>query len=213
MLARLGDHLVTLDALRESTKHAAIEAFGLDAATQSESLDALLTSHNDRYDVHMVTYLRYAHIVLTHMVLEHWLEAFGVLIVATRRGAPFVQKHGDGSLLKQFERYLARIGVSAPNRDQIEGLRLTRNCIVHSSGRVDTAELRSLVPRLAGVSIDDTGSLIFTTEGCLLLQDGVVHYLHELDHAAGLRIWVPSVVRENFERHIAPHLREQQDGL
>ena len=212
MLARLGDHLVTLDALREWTKHSALDAFGLDAAAPSNPWAAVISSHNDRYDVHMATYLRYAHIVLTYIVLEHRLEAFGALIAATRRGARFVQNQGGGSLLKRFERYLARIGVPAPNRDAIDALRLTRNCIVHCRGRVDSAELRSLVPNLAGVSVDEAGSLSFTTEGCLLLQDAVVQYAHEIDRAAGFRLWAPSAVRQKFDRYIAPHLRPQQDG-
>ena len=212
MLARLGDHLVTLDALRDWSKHAAVEAFGSDEAAASVPVSALLSSHKERYDVHMATYLRYAHIVLTYMVLEHRLEAFGALVAATNRGSAFERNKGNGSLIERFESYLSRIGVAPPRSDAIRALRLTRNCTVHSRGRVDKADLRSLVPDLAGVSIDPAGSLSFTTEGCLMLQESVVRYLHELDRAAGFRMWVPASVRESFERHIAPHFPPRQDS-
>lgn len=212
MLARLGDHLVTLEALRDWSKHAALEAFGLGEAPASAPSSALLSSHNNRYDVHMATYLHYAHIVLTYMVLEHRLEAFGALIAATNRGQAFARSKGAGSLIGRFESYLVRIEVSPPKSDAIEALRLTRNCIVHCRGRVDKTDLRSLVVDLAGVSINEAGSLKFTTEGCLMLQEGVVRYLHELDRSAGFRMWVPPSVRENFERHIARHFPPRQDN-
>jgi len=211
MLARLGDHLVTLDALRDRTRQSGLEAFGLHTGTASAPFAALLSSHKDRYDVHMATYLRYAHIVLTYMVLEDRLEAFGALIAATNRGAAFAPGKGSGSLIERFESYLERITLLAPKRDAVEALRLSRNCIVHSRGRVDKADLRSLVPQLVGVCIDDAGALSFTTEGCLLLQESVSQYLQAIDGAAGFRMWVPTEVRENFERHIRPHLPEQ-DG-
>jgi hypothetical protein len=210
MLARLGDHLVTLDELRESHKHVSLEQFGLDDATAYDgNLNTLVSSHLDRYDVHMATYLRYAHVILTYMVLENRLEAFGQLISATNRGTPFVP---SGSLLQKFERYLATLGLTVPQKDALEPLRLVRNCIVHCRGWIDRyrerSALESQIPHLVGVSFDAQSCLTFTTEGCLKLQEAVFQYLQGIDRAAGFHMQVPSAVRENFERHIAPHLRQ-----
>lgn len=214
MLARLGDHLVTLDELRESDKHVSLEHFGLDDSTVYDgNVNALVSSHLNRYDVHMATYLRYAHVILTYMVLENRLEAFGQMIAATNRGTPFVP---SGSLLQKFERYLATLGLTVAQKDALEPLRLVRNCIVHCRGCIDRyrerSALESQIPHLVGVSLDEQSCLTFTTEGCLKLQEAVFQYLQGIDRAAGFHMCVPSAVRENFERHIAPHLRQSRAG-
>src|SRR6267378_2163941 len=92
ILARLGDHLMTLDELRDSHKHASLDHFGLtaDPAAYEGNLQQLVSSHVERFDTHMGAYLRYAHIVLTYMVFEDRLHAFGELISVTGRGASFV---------------------------------------------------------------------------------------------------------------------------
>jgi hypothetical protein len=214
MLARLGDHLLTLDELRDSQKHASLDTFGLtESAPNSENVAALLSSHAERYDVHMANYLRYAHVVLTYMIFEDRLQAFGRIVAATKRGAAFVAKSNRG-LMPQFEQYLTSLKLSIPPNNGIDALRQLRNCIVHARGHMrgakNAAQLHSLVGSLEGVSIDEAGHVRFTTEGCLLLQEQAIHYLHSIDSAAGFRMWIPDAVRANFERNIRPHLRQQQ---
>jgi hypothetical protein len=210
MLARLGDHLLTLDGLRDSHKHASLDALGLtESAPNSENVAALLSSHAERYDVHMANYLRYAHVALTYMIFEDRLQAFGGIVASARRGAAFVAKSNRG-LMPQFEQYLTSLKLPIPRSSGIDALRQLRNCIVHARGRIggskNASQLQSLVGSLEGVSIDATGRLSFTTEGCLLLQEEVIHYLHSIDSAAGFRMWIPDAVRANFQRNMRPHL-------
>jgi hypothetical protein len=209
MVARLGDHLLTLDELRDSHKHESLAAFGFDDCLGiSENVAALRVSHTERYDLHMANYLRYAHIVLTYMILENRLQAFGATVAATNRGPAFVPA-GSRSLIRQFEDYLGSLGLSAPSRAQIDALRVLRNCIVHARGCLlqsrNASQIQSLVGTLDGTSVDSNTCLSFTTEGCLRLQEGVICYLHSIDRAAGFHIWVPDQVRASFERYIAPH--------
>lgn len=211
MLARLGDHLLTLDELRDSQKYASLDAFGLtESAPNSENVAALLSSHAERCDVHMANYLRYGHVVLTYMIFEDRLQAFGRIVAATKRGVPFVTKSNRDGLMPQFEQYLASLKLPIPPNGGIDALRQLRNRIVHARGRVrgskNAAQVELLVGSLKGVSIDATGHLSFTTEGCLLLQEQVINYLHSIDSAAGFHMWIPEAVRANFERNIRPHL-------
>lgn len=214
MFARLGDHLVTLDELRESHKHVSLEQFGRDDATRYDgNLNVLVSSHLDRYDVHIGNYLRYAHVILTYIVLENRLEAFGQVISKTNKGMPFVP---GGSLLKKFEGYLATLELNVPEKDTLEPLRLVRNCIVHCRGCIaryrERSALESHIPHLVGVSLDEQNCLTFTTEGCLKLQERAFQYLQEIDLTAGFHLWVPNEARESFERHIAPHLGRSGDS-
>lgn len=216
MLARLGDHLLTLDELRVSHKHASLETFGLTkTASNSGTVTALLSSHTERYDVHMANYLRYAHVVLTYMIFEDRLHAFGRVIAATKGGPEFAPKSNRG-LVPQFEKYLASLRLPIPPNGGIDALRQLRNCIVHARGCVqecrNAAELESLICRSDGVSVDTHGCLRFTTEACLRLQEAVVDYLHSVDSASGFAMWIPDEVRANFERNIAAHLRQTRDS-
>jgi hypothetical protein len=216
MLARLGDHLVTLDELRDSHKHDSLSHFGLSAnpAAYEGDLQRLVSSHIDRYDTHMGAYLRYAHVILTYMVLEDRLHAFGEVISATHRGAAFDpdKYKGKGSLLAKFERYLSSLSLSAPLKDAVEALRLIRNCVVHCRGCLtdfgERENLQSHLPNLPGVTIDPQEHLALTTEACLRLQEGAIQYLHAIDFAAGFHMWCPPEVRKNFEEHILPHLKQ-----
>lgn len=210
MVARLGDHLLTLDELRDSHKHESLAAFEFDQySVMSENVAALRFSHVERYDVHMANYLRYAHIVLAYMILEDRLRAFGATVAATNRGPAFAPA-GNRGLTRQFSDYLISLGLSAPSHAGIDALRVLRNCIVHGRGCLrqskNPSKIQSLVDNLDGTSVDVNGCLIFTTRGCLRLQEAVIHYLHSIDRTAGFRIWVPNQVRASFERHIAPHL-------
>jgi hypothetical protein len=216
MLARLGDHLLTLDELRDSHKGASLDAFGLtESALNSDTVAALLSSHAERYDVHMANYLRYSHVVLTYLVFEDRLQAFGRMVASTKRGPTFVAKSNRG-LMPQFEQYLKSLNLPIPPSSGIDALRQLRNCIVHARGRIrgskNASQLHLLVGGLEGVSIDTSGHLSFTTEGCLLLQEQAIHYLYSIDTGAGFRMWIPDAVRANFERNIRPHLRQQQAG-
>jgi hypothetical protein len=218
MLARLGDHLVTLDELRDSHKHASLDHFGLtaDPAAYEGNLQKLVSSHVERFDTHIGAYLRYAHVVLTYMVLEDRLHAFGQLISATHRGAPFVPKKGKGSLVDRFEWYLSALSLAAPSKDLVEPLRLIRNRVVHCRGCLkDFSErdrLQQYLPTLIGVTTDAQNRLMLTTEGCLRLQEGAIQYLQAIDSAAGFHLWMPPEVRKNLEEHILPHLANATDG-
>jgi hypothetical protein len=174
-----------------------------------------VSSHVARFDTHMGSYLRYAHVVLTYMVLEDRLHAFGQLISAMRRGAPFVPK-GKGTLLDKFDRYVSALSFTAPRKDRVEALRLIRNCVVHCLGCVpdftERDKLRQYLPTLIGAMIDAEGRLALTTEGCLKLQEGAMQYLHAIDSAAGFHIWIPPEVRRNFGEHILPHLANATNG-
>jgi hypothetical protein len=218
MLAGLGDHLMTLDELRDSHKHASLDHFGLtaDPAAYKGNLQRVVSSHVARFDTDMGAYLRYAHVVLTYMVLEDRLHAFGQLISAMRRGAAFVSSKGKGSLLDRFERYLSALSFAGPSKDRVEALRLVRNCVVHCRGCVpdfsERHKLRQYLPTLIGVMIDAQERLGLTTEGCLRLQEGAIQYLHAIDCAAGFHLCIPPEVRRNFEEHILPHLADATDG-
>lgn len=217
MFARLADHLVTLDQLRDSHKHASLDHFGLtaDPAAYKGNLQQLVSSEVERFDTHMGAYLRYAHVVLTYMVLEDRLHAFGQLIPAIRRGVPFDPTKGKGSLLDKFEQYLSALSFAAPSKTGVEALRLVRNCVVHCRGCLpdfgDRDKLREYLPTLIGVTIDARERLALKTEGCLRLQEGAIHYLHAIDSAAGFHLWSPPEVRRNFEEHILPHLASETD--
>ena len=197
MFARLGHHLVTLDNLRDEHKHVALEQFGLvaDPTIYDGNLHRLVASHIDHYDNQMGTYLRYAHVVLTYLVFEDRLHAFGRLRMATHRGNEFVAGNGKGSLIKKFAHYLTVHSIKVPSSDAVESLRLIRNCVVHCHGRVaDYSErdtLRQRLPSLVGVVTDGQERLKLTTEGCLNLQEGAIQYVHAINSAAGFRLWIP----------------------
>jgi len=220
MLARLGDHLITLDGLRDSHKHVSLAHFGLtpDPTAYDGNLQRLVSSHLDRYDTHMGGYLRYAHVVLAYIVLEDRLHAFGQLIFATHRGSPFAPATDKkkGSMLAKFERYLSSLSLPAPSNDAVEALRLIRNCVVHCRGCIadfgERDRLELYLPNLRGVTVDAQERLILTTEGCLRLQEGVIQYLHAIDSLAGFHLWIPDAIRRNFEEHILPHLNNEADG-
>lgn len=214
MLARLGDHLMTLDGLRDSQKNSALGHFGLKAKPEAYegNLRKLVSSHIERYDAHMGGYLRYAHVLLVYMVFEDRLHAFGQVISATRRGDHFNPKKWKGSLLDKFEGYLGSLPIEAPQKSDVEILRLIRNCLVHCGGCVtessDCEVLQRLIPTLVGVTIDEQDHIALTTEGCLKLQEGVIQYLQAIESAAGFHLWIPPEVRKNFEEHILPHLSD-----
>jgi len=206
MLAQLGAHLTKLDELRNSHKHASLHHFGItaDPSKYQGNLRKLVLSHVDRYDIHMGTYLRYAHVVLTYMVLEDRLHAFGQLILATRRGAAFVPDKGKGSMLDKFERYLCVLSLPAPSKETVEPLLLIRNCLVHYRGCVadygKRDSLQRYLPNLIGVTIDAQNYLTLTTEGCLTLQERASQYLHAINSAAGFRLWIPPEVQRNLQK-------------
>lgn len=214
MLVRLGDHLITLDELRDGQKHAALSHFGFSNDPQAHEGPArqVVESHLERYDGHMATYLRYSHVVLTYLVFEDRLSAFGKMVAATRTGASEFTRQGSGSLIAKFGRYLNQLSLSPPSAAEVEGLRLIRNCIVHCNGSVrEFGERRALEQFLANQSETTIGpddKLNLTTCGCLQLQEAVSEYLHAINSAAGLRIWIPPQVRQSFETHILPHLQE-----
>jgi hypothetical protein len=218
MLAQLGCHLITLDELRNSHKHASLDRFGLtaDPAAHKGNVQRVVSSHVQRFDTHMGAYLRYAHVVLTYMTLEDRLYAFGQLISLTGRGAPFVLTKGKGSLLDRFERYLSAHSLPTPSKDLVDPLRLTRNCVVHCRGCIadfgERDRLEQYLPTLIGVTIDAQNRLILTTEGCLRLQEGAIQYVHAIDSAAGFGPWVPTEVRKNFDEHILPRLASGTTG-
>jgi hypothetical protein len=160
----------------------------------------------------MGTYLRYAHVILTYVVFENRLHAFGQLVSATHRGAPFLPGKGKGSLLDKFELYLHDLSLAVPPKNAVEALRLTRNCIVHCRGCVadysEADRLKTYLPNLVGVTFDAQNLLTLTTEGCLRLQEGVIEYLRAIDATAGFHLSIPADVRKNFEEHILPHLAD-----
>jgi len=217
MFARLGDHLVTLDGLRDSHKQISLEHFGLtaDPTAYEGNLQKLVSSHLDRFDTHMAGYLRYAHVVLAYIVMEDRLHTFGQLISETHRGSRFEAK-GKGSLLAQFERYLSTLSIPAPQKTPAEALRLVRNCIVHCRGCLadygERESLQFILPDLHGVTLDAEERLRLTPEGCLRLQEGVERYLRAIDSAAGFRFTIPDSIRKNFEKHILPYLNKEIDG-
>ena len=215
MFSQLGDNLVTLDGLREAHKLVSLEHFGLtgDPAQFDENVRKLILAHLERYDTHMGSYLKYAHVALAYMTLEDRLYAFGGLMSATHRGSSFIPaKKEKGSLLDKFERYLEANKISSPLAGAAEPLRLVRNCIVHSRGCVsDYSEgdkLRAILPTLIGVTTNAQDRLFLTAEGCLLLQETVVQYVSAINSAARFRLWTPPEVQKNFEKYILPHLSE-----
>jgi hypothetical protein len=202
MLARLGDHLISFDSFREEHKFSSLDQFGLrteQTETYCENLQQLVSAHLDRFDVHMADYLRYAHVLLTYMVFENRLDAFGRLISETGKGPPFSANTGNGTLLQKFNAYLVSLSLSPPRSDTVDSLRLIRNCITHNRGRLKGASyeksLRARLSKLVGVSAD-SGSITLTTEGCLRLQEAVIQYLHGIDSAGGFHIWIPPAIRQ-----------------
>lgn len=216
MFARLGDHLTTLDELRDSYKHTSLEQFGLKAnpASYGSTLHDIVLAHLERCDVHMGTYLRYAHVVLTYMVLEDRLHAFGQLILATGRGAPFIPKKDKRkvSMLVKFDAYLSCLSVVRPSTDAVDALRLIRNCIVHCRGYLadldegSREKLEIYLPNLFGIALDRDDRLTLTTAGCLSLQDAAMEYIRAIDSSAGFNLWIPADVRKNFEQRIRPSM-------
>ncbi len=206
MVARLGDHLLTLDKLRDSRKNASLSnhGFSADLSEQEGSIRSFVASHLERYDDHMASYLRYAHLVLSYIVLEDRLCAFGETIHALNRGAPFdsdrhKSKSGSDSTLARFDRYLQAHSIHPPANEEIECLRLIRNCIVHSNGCItgikrekEALKLRDMLPALAGVSLDCDNYLKITSEGCLVVQEGMMRYLQSLFDAVDFHIWMPA---------------------
>lgn len=218
MLAHLGDHLVTLDELRDGQKHAALAHFGFNADPNAHTgiKRQIVESHLERYDGHMATYLRYSHIVLAYLVFEDRLFAFGRILAATRKDvSDFSRRKGSGSLIAKFERYLNELSLPTPTNIAVEGLRLVRNCVVHCNGNIgdfnEREALKQFVARQTEVMINQDGKLFLTTRGCLELQEGVFDYLREINSAAGLRMWIPPEVRKSFETHILPFLQQPQD--
>ena len=212
MFARLGDHLLILDHLRDLHKHASLDQFGLRAnpAIYEGNLGNIVISHLKRYDVHMATYLKYAHVVLTYIVLEDRLHAFGQLIAALSRGASFApnKEKRKWSMIAKFEDYLSSLSLVPPRNDAIDALRVIRNCIVHCRGCVsglserERGTLQMYRSSLVGVAVDVDDRLTLTTDGCLRLQHGAMNYVWEIDSAAGFHLWIPPEVRKSFEEHI-----------
>lgn len=206
MDARLGDHLLTLDTLRDTGKNNSLAYFGFsaDLSEHEGSIRSFVASHLERYDDHMAGYLRYAHLVLTYIILEDRLCAFGKTMHAINRGAPFdpdrhKSKGGSDSTLARFDRYLQVCSILPPANEEVESLRLIRNCIVHANGRVsglkkeqEARKVRDMLPALAGVTLDCDGYLKITTEGCLVLQEGMMRYLRSLFDAVDFHIWMPA---------------------
>jgi hypothetical protein len=217
--ARLGDHLCTLDQLREAEKQTALRAFGFPADPEKleGNLRNLVESHLERYDKHMGAYLRYSHVLLTYIVFESRIYAFSSVLAATRKDAQIFKSNGNKSLIEQFEAYLKLLSITLPGQqahNDVEDLRLIRNCIVHCNGSIDglrETDKQKLQARLkvrSGISIDEEGKLTLTTECCLTLQDSVFQYMRHVDKAADFRLWIPDAVRRNFEENIAPHLNQ-----
>lgn len=212
MDARLGDHLLTLDELRDSKKYSSLARCGLSAelSENEEGIRSFVASHLERYDDHMASYLRYAHLVLTYIILEDRMLAFGETMHSINRGSSFdpkkhksLSKSGSNSMLTCFDRYLRAHSIHPPANEEIESLRLIRNCIVHANGRVsgikeqESRKLRDMLPKLSGVTIDCGDHLKVTTEGCLVIQEGMMRYLRSLFDEAGFQIWIPTGIFDN----------------
>ena len=219
MFARLGDHLMTLDDLRNSHKHATLNHFGLtaDPTSYKGNLQKLVSSHLERYDTHMGNYLRYAHVVMTYMVLEDRLHAFGQAISATHLGPQFIPKEDkrNGSLLDKFERYFRTLSLVPPSKAAVELLRLIRNYVVHRRGLVTDAEwgrLKKYLPNLAGMAVDAQHHLTLTTEACLGLQNGAIEYLRAINSAAGFHLRLPPEIQRNLNEHVLPYLAIANSG-
>lgn len=206
MDARLSDHFTTFDQLRNARMNDSLShlGFSTNLSEHDEIIRSFLTSHIERYENHMANYLRYGHVVLTYIILEDRLYSFGKTIHAIDRGTHFdpdryKSKNDSDSTLARFDRYLQAHAIPPPANDEIERLRLIRNCVVHANGRVtgikkkrEAQKIRDMLPDLTGINLDADDCLDITTEGCLILQEGMMKYLRALFEAADFRMWLPA---------------------
>ena len=203
--SRLGDHIVTLDELRNRQKLESLSRFGFDPVIDQNKPynQKMVASHLERYDVHMAKYIYYAHVILTFIVFENRLISFGKTMKLINGGQEFDPEKrcpdkANDNIIGRFEAYLKICNIPCPDSESINDLRIVRNCLVHANGNVlglkrvqDLERLKELAPRIRGLKIDSNNVLCIDAEACLILQESMRRYFFDLMDASGFYISIP----------------------
>jgi hypothetical protein len=119
----------------------------------------------------------YSAIVLTYSAVEYWLERICKRI-RIDRNLPVGVRDFTGTLTEKFSKFAKTFelcDIPSAHRTLIENLRLIRNCIVHTDGRIAeskaSTKLRKLVRREKGLGINEDGALTIEIDKALELVD------------------------------------------
>ncbi len=153
----------------------------IESSTTLSNAEETFAAEIQSVDYHFAsTYPRiqaYSAITLTYSAVEYWLERLCERI-RVDRNLPVGFRDFTGTLTKKFSKFAKTFelrDIPNSNRTLIEKLRLIRNCIVHTDGRIADSKasdkLTGLVRREKGLGINENGALTIEIDKALELVD------------------------------------------
>jgi hypothetical protein len=115
------------------------------------------------------TIMREAFLLHVYSSTEHHLKRI-CTDYHQRTGTSVALPKFDRDILKRIKNFLAAVGVSFPRQDalwrNVDALRLVRNCMAHSNGRVEksnknSSEIYAFMKRRRSISLDHHNHVVF----------------------------------------------------